>query len=931
MKRSMFVCGALLLSPLVSVAIVDTNNNGVSDLWEQQYNAGQVFSGSFDPQGDDDSDGWTNAQEAAAGTDPLNPNPPDGIIRPDIVHTPAVMGEENGQPVIVTPEAVTVSWPTLVGKQYTLLASPDLSQGSWIEVPNSKFIGEGDIHEFNFETAAGDKWFWRVAVTDLDTDGDGLVDAEEARIGSSRYLADTDGDGMNDAEAYASGKNPSGDETDADGDGVPDKDLYTVVFEVQEESHTMPFGVGWSSYDDADVTHRYLTYKDTERYTVSGSARYPDVTDAEHVWTYTHLASGTIPEDGQPVSSEQGSSFYDWKSSHETALGAGESLHEDETVTTVDGPTLTGTQIKTVTTDTTPWTVKKDGSVIRNGTAVVTVTEQYDLSNEVTYQSFWNSHVKARTWHESPPVKCGPLGGMDENRAVSGDAKAAECIRDYFLNHDFGVSGVISSPGTSYPDYGADNRLKQLRWRWIKFNPQSPFGYEYTTPPSGVRRSLNLLVRQRDFLDYREWSAAPPLTDETKDKGIVEIECKANEGTTDWQTVPLTKFDPYKLEDPAELADIDFSKWGYSQVMFGNLPVKIVPDANMVGIIGDVIDSSIANSAISHFVTPKQTEEHNQSDVELVAQGVTVGQFGQYFEWEGGDPGDAANKRKVKRITHGMTEVGIKSKTTGAIVAKMRVWVVWSSVNVTPYENVAFAPSFTVGKFLGTEGSTHAWRFVFTVLPAELFSLTTDRPNLSGKKKTKAPGEDKPHFAYAGKEADSAKWKWDVSRQVENRIYNRQMIPKSQFPNDLIYAHQPVAEETVATYPQNAAEGNDDPKLTDPDEDANPYLAFSGQGLTHAAGQISSFDGPRFPTPSAPVAAAASFVNLADFREFARLEIASNTPAEGATTWYRISDYKEWHHVLSSIYGQSTPNSQYFWGDAGSSSGEGKFNTQEEE
>ena len=227
---------------------------------------------------------------------------------------------------------------------------------------------------------------------------------------------------------------------------------------------------------------------------MSGSGRYSEVTDAEHVWTYTHLVNGTIPENGQPEPTEQGASLSGWKSNHGTNLGEGETLHEDETVTAYDVPTITATQIKSTTTETTPWTVRKDGNVVRSGSEVITVTEQYDLSDEVTFQQLWNNHVKPRTWIDSPPSKYGPLNWVDYNRVYFGDAMAAEHIRDYFHNHDFGIFGDISNPGSAYPDYGADNRIKSLRWRWIKFNPQSPFGYEYATPPAAVRKTFHLLV-----------------------------------------------------------------------------------------------------------------------------------------------------------------------------------------------------------------------------------------------------------------------------------------------------------------------------------------------------------------------------------------------------------------------------------------------------
>ena len=46
----------------VSNAIVDTNSNGLSDIWEIGF-YGELLPGTFDSQADPDDDGWTNAKE----------------------------------------------------------------------------------------------------------------------------------------------------------------------------------------------------------------------------------------------------------------------------------------------------------------------------------------------------------------------------------------------------------------------------------------------------------------------------------------------------------------------------------------------------------------------------------------------------------------------------------------------------------------------------------------------------------------------------------------------------------------------------------------------------------------------------------------------------------------------------------------------------
>jgi hypothetical protein len=88
-KRSFFILisGIWILTSGFSTAILDTNNNGTSDPWETFHNNGNLFT-TFDPNADPDSDGWTNAQEAAAGTDPFDASAPGGFLRPVLTHFP---------------------------------------------------------------------------------------------------------------------------------------------------------------------------------------------------------------------------------------------------------------------------------------------------------------------------------------------------------------------------------------------------------------------------------------------------------------------------------------------------------------------------------------------------------------------------------------------------------------------------------------------------------------------------------------------------------------------------------------------------------------------------------------------------------------------------------------------------------------------------
>jgi hypothetical protein len=187
--KRLLTLGVLLfaLCAFPASAILDTNENGLSDLWEKANNGGNLLPTGFDPQDDADADGWTNEQEAAAGTSPFDANAPDGIVSPQTNHIPEVLG--------VSPEVIQVTWPQIPGKVYTLLFSPDLID--WLPVGEA-FIG-GEIEEvyiFPLTQIEGqppppDKLFWRVSIEDVDSDADGLTDAEEHELGTDPDNSET--------------------------------------------------------------------------------------------------------------------------------------------------------------------------------------------------------------------------------------------------------------------------------------------------------------------------------------------------------------------------------------------------------------------------------------------------------------------------------------------------------------------------------------------------------------------------------------------------------------------------------------------------------------------------------------------------------------------------------------------------------------------
>lgn len=224
MNRSIPLCAILLAlgTPRAS-AILDTNGNGLSDVWERTHNDGSLFLPKIYPPDDEDGDGWTNAEEAAAGTDPFDSNPPDGILRPETTRIPEHWEDTNSDGIDeLVPEAMTLVWVGVPGKQYTLLTSTELVEQSWLPF-DAPFLGNGNEITYCVYFSDSEKAFWRVAVTDIDTDGDGLTDAEENALATDPALADSDNDNLNDQSEILQGTNPNNPDTDGDGSSDGDE------------------------------------------------------------------------------------------------------------------------------------------------------------------------------------------------------------------------------------------------------------------------------------------------------------------------------------------------------------------------------------------------------------------------------------------------------------------------------------------------------------------------------------------------------------------------------------------------------------------------------------------------------------------------------------------------------------------------------------
>jgi len=172
-------------SGLTHAQKIDMNVNGMSDVWEQIYGATVL-----NPNLDSDGDGVPNNLESLAGTDPFDAS--------SYPHIPVMSQSGNN---------FMVSIPCELGKQYELQSTTDWT--NWTSEA-SVVARSGNNVTLNGVTTGVPKFF-RISISDVDSDGDGVSDWEEYKLGlnpfqaSSSGLLDIDGKPITDF-AYATGK-----------------------------------------------------------------------------------------------------------------------------------------------------------------------------------------------------------------------------------------------------------------------------------------------------------------------------------------------------------------------------------------------------------------------------------------------------------------------------------------------------------------------------------------------------------------------------------------------------------------------------------------------------------------------------------------------------------------------------------------------------
>ena len=207
----------------------DTDGDSLPDGWEVKYGLNPLSGAGADgATGDPDTDGLTNAQELARGTDPRNDDT-DGDGLPDgwevtMGLNPLSAAGDNGANGDPDNDGLSNAQELDLGSK-PLVSDTDgdgLNDGAEVNTHGTDPLNPDTDHD-----TLPDGWEVTYGLNPLsdagndgatgDPDGDGLPNDVELAQGTNPVVADTDGDGLDDGQEVLLGTDPLKKDTDSDG------------------------------------------------------------------------------------------------------------------------------------------------------------------------------------------------------------------------------------------------------------------------------------------------------------------------------------------------------------------------------------------------------------------------------------------------------------------------------------------------------------------------------------------------------------------------------------------------------------------------------------------------------------------------------------------------------------------------------------------
>ena len=160
---------------------LDTDGNRLNDIWEIIFKAQGLA-----PDDDTDGDGLTNEQESIAGTDPF-----DGSFRGGVYVAVGDIDSSEQTNFVGQTVRLRIATTSDPGKFYQFQVAP-AAGGPWTNLSRASHCGFTlDVGSTNLPAWLSKEAFFRVLVSDVDEDGDGLTAWEEHILGTCDHSADT--------------------------------------------------------------------------------------------------------------------------------------------------------------------------------------------------------------------------------------------------------------------------------------------------------------------------------------------------------------------------------------------------------------------------------------------------------------------------------------------------------------------------------------------------------------------------------------------------------------------------------------------------------------------------------------------------------------------------------------------------------------------